>query len=272
MAKKTAQVQTKPKAKKDPFLSLLEGTSGVTGEGFFQNLTKHLAETFQADFALATEVIPDKPGYVRTLAFCGHGNQVESFEYSLEGTPCKCIYDKGLTHIKADLQELFPDDTDLVEMGANSYMGMPMIGKEGDKQGHICVLGSSVVGDYEQAHDYLKIFSSRAAAELERVKLERELRHQRESLSQMVDEQTVELRTAKDIAEQANRAKTEFLARMSHELKTPLNAIYGFSQLMKEETAGELNQVYKGYSNDIISASKHLKSIIDDLLDFSVIE
>lgn len=256
----------------DPFLSLLEGTCGVTGDLFFQNLVKCLAETFQAEFAIVTEHLPDKPGTVRTLAFFGNGSQLENLEYNVEGTPCQRVYANGLTHIKQDLQKIFSEDQDLVDMGVNSYLGMPLYNKDGDKQGHICVLGADVVGNYDQAHDYLKLFASRATAELERIKLERELIEQRASLSELVDDQVAELRQAKELAEQANKAKTEFLARMSHELKTPLNAIYGFSQLMAEETAGELNAVYKGYTNDIKTASQHLKHIIDDLLEFSVIE
>ena len=91
-------------------------------------------------------------------------------------------------------------------------------------------------------------------------------------MSSTVNEQTAELRSAKELAEQAKLAKTEFLICMSHELKPPLHTLHGFSQLMKEETAGELNAVYREHINSVLSTRGHLKNIIDDLLDFSIIE
>ncbi len=272
MVKRTSTLKISKYKQHDPFMYLLAGTTAVTGEGFFRHFVEHLAKTYQAQYALATELVPGKTDTVKTLAFYAHNTQMENFEYCIKSTPCSSVHSHGLSYFSADLQKLFPDDPDLVEMGVNSYLGMPLYSREGGKLGHICVLGANPLGEHEFAEAYLKIFSSRASAELERIYLERELIHQRESLSDMVDEQTAQLREAKDIAEQANKAKTEFLARMSHELKTPLNAIYGFSQLMNEGAAGELNQVYKGYAHDILSASSHLKNIISDLLDFSVIE
>ncbi|MGH8430279.1 MAG: sensor histidine kinase, partial [Solimonas sp.] len=82
-----------------------------------------------------------------------------------------------------------------------------------------------------------------------------------------------ELREAKDAAEQASRQKSEFLAKISHELRTPLNAILGFSEVMRMERFGEIqNDKYRGYVNDIHSSGAHLLSLINDLLDLSKVE
>src|SRR5262249_59161665 len=60
-------------------------------------------------------------------------------------------------------------------------------------------------------------------------------------------------------AEEANHAKSRFLATMSHELRTPLHAILGFSEIMRSEILGAHdNPVYKEYANDIHQSGQHL--------------
>jgi signal transduction histidine kinase len=78
---------------------------------------------------------------------------------------------------------------------------------------------------------------------------------------------------AVDEAELANRAKSSFLANMSHELRTPLNAILGFSEVMKDQHLGPVqNPRYLSYVNDIHSSGRHLLAIINDVLDLAKIE
>ncbi|NLL18585.1 MAG: response regulator, partial [Clostridia bacterium] len=72
--------------------------------------------------------------------------------------------------------------------------------------------------------------------------------------------------------EQANRSKTEFLATMSHELRTPLNAILGFAELLETESFGPLNDRQKRYTANILTAGKHLLSLINDILDITRVE
>ena len=85
------------------------------------------------------------------------------------------------------------------------------------------------------------------------------------AIAQLVD--------ARDAAELANGSKSEFLANMSHELRTPLNAIIGFSEIINQELYGPLdNPQYKDYVGDIHSSSRHLLSLINDILDLSKIE
>lgn len=77
---------------------------------------------------------------------------------------------------------------------------------------------------------------------------------------------------ARELAEAANKAKSAFLANMSHELRTPMNAIIGFSEVLVDETFGELNAKQKRYVHNILSSGRHLLQLINDILDLSKVE
>jgi len=74
---------------------------------------------------------------------------------------------------------------------------------------------------------------------------------------------------AKKVAERANIAKSEFLSQMSHELKTPMHAIMGFSQLMLHETKDKLTSDQKDNLKEIHNAADHLLTLINEVLELS---
>lgn len=77
------------------------------------------------------------------------------------------------------------------------------------------------------------------------------------------------LLAAKQIADEANKAKSEFLASMSHEIRTPMNAILGFSEILLNTIEDEKS---KGYLQAVLSSGNTLLSLINDILDLSKIE
>ena len=81
------------------------------------------------------------------------------------------------------------------------------------------------------------------------------------------------LEAARNAAEQANARKTEYLARISHEVRTPLHAILGFAEVIIEERFGPIgNDRYKDYVKDIHASARHVMSLATDLLDLAKIE
>ena len=81
------------------------------------------------------------------------------------------------------------------------------------------------------------------------------------------------LEAARSASEQANARKTDFLARISHEVRTPLHAILGFAEVIIEERFGPIgNDRYKDYVKDIHTSAQHVMSLANDLLDLAKIE
>jgi len=72
--------------------------------------------------------------------------------------------------------------------------------------------------------------------------------------------------------QEANRLKSEFLANMSHELRTPLNSIIGFSQMMYDGEAGEVSEKQQHFLTNVLSSSRHLLTLINDVLDLAKVQ
>ncbi|WP_370653257.1 ATP-binding protein, partial [Lacisediminimonas sp.] len=94
---------------------------------------------------------------------------------------------------------------------------------------------------------------------------------ERKLLDHALQENNVELESAKSAAEKANLAKSDFLSSMSHELRTPLNAILGFAQLI-ESGAPKLTPSQKRSTDQILQAGWYLLELINEILDLALIE
>ena len=95
-----------------------------------------------------------------------------------------------------------------------------------------------------------------------------ELRRANEDLERAA----TDARDAKEAADAANRAKSQFLANMSHELRTPLNAILGYTELIIDETYGDVPLKIKEVLERVERSGRHLLALINDVLDLSKIE
>ncbi|OGV55341.1 MAG: hybrid sensor histidine kinase/response regulator [Lentisphaerae bacterium GWF2_50_93] len=95
---------------------------------------------------------------------------------------------------------------------------------------------------------------------------------ERKRLDLVLQKYNVELESAKSVAEKANLAKSDFLSSMSHELRSPLNAILGFAQLMDSSGSPAPTDSQKENIAQILQAGWHLLKLINEILDLAVIE
>jgi signal transduction histidine kinase len=126
--------------------------------------------------------------------------------------------------------------------------------------------------DTESWHELAKGFASVAATAIARVEAVAEVHAQREMLASAVAERTVQLREAIAELRSASEAKTTFLANVSHELRTPMTAILGFTEILVGGDDGPLNPRQHEDATTILSSSRRLLELIDDLIDISRIE
>lgn len=157
-----------------------EGTATVTGSDFFRSLVRHLAQALQVRYALITECTDETKTQVRTLAFWTGEDFSEEMTFSLRGTPCEKVIAGKVSCYPEHLQSLFPEDKDLVDLKAESYMGLPLYSSAGEILGHLVVMDDKPLRTRDQAIPILRIFAARAGVELERKRAEEALRKSEE--------------------------------------------------------------------------------------------
>jgi formate hydrogenlyase transcriptional activator len=162
--------------------TIIEGTAHSTGELFFRTLVEHLARAIGTRHAFISEFIP--PGRIRTLAFWSGGKIVDNIEYELAGTPCQEVIHGGFCFYPSGLQLKYP----VTEPGIESYIGVPLTAPDGRILGHLCTLDESPLPNEPRRLALFRIFAARATAELDRLRLERDLRDREDQLRDLFEQ------------------------------------------------------------------------------------
>jgi formate hydrogenlyase transcriptional activator len=166
---------------------ITEGTAGSTGDEFFRSLVKHLAHALQVKYSFVAECTDEAKKNVRMLAFWQGEDFGNNIEFPLAGTPCQAVIQGNACSYPERLQMLFPEDEGLVVLGAQSYAGVPLINGAGNVLGHLVVIDDKPRVFSEQAFSLLRIFATRAGAELERKHASDALHQSQERLRTLLD-------------------------------------------------------------------------------------
>jgi len=148
---------------------LVQGTSRTTGEAYFHELVRNLAQTLEVEFAFTAELLDlNETKRARAFAIWGKNEFLEPIEYDLAGTPCETVLNKKVSYFGDDLQTLFPEATLLSQLSIKSYLGVPFFDSQGKPLGHIAIMDVKPLGDEQRLSAIMQIFADRVGAEYER--------------------------------------------------------------------------------------------------------
>jgi formate hydrogenlyase transcriptional activator len=184
-----AQTLVEPIADTEEFVALraiVEGTAGAVGLDFFQTLVRHLAAATGTKYAFIAEFLGGTRA--RTTAFWFNGAIADNVEWDLRGTPCEDVVFGNLCHHATGVSQRFPTDEPLVQMGIDSYLGVPLRDPDGRTMGHLAVFDDRPMPDEPRRLFIFRIFAARATAELLRLRVEKQLRESEQRYHDLFDE------------------------------------------------------------------------------------
>ncbi|KPQ24413.1 MAG: EAL domain [Halomonas sp. HL-48] len=167
----------------DTFRQLAEGMGQTGTPHFYPTLVKRLAKLLGVDHVLVARVNAgdvahdDLPRNVaETLAVWSNGRHLPNVTYPLAGTPCEGVVGREPCLYPCNVQQRFPDDHMLSELGAESYMGMPLFAADGTPIGLLALLKNSLMSVDGHTREVLSIVAAQAGAELGRQQAEAALK------------------------------------------------------------------------------------------------
>jgi formate hydrogenlyase transcriptional activator len=157
------------------FRAVVEATADKGGIEFLRHLVKNLAQSLGVEHAFVAE-FAGAEDRVKTIAFWSAGDWRPNVEYRLSGTPCERVVSGQLCLYRDDVQRLFPEDSDLVALGARSYLGVPLRAANGQTLGHLAALDTRPMQDDPRGLAIFEVFANRARVEMEALHAEVVLR------------------------------------------------------------------------------------------------
>ncbi len=233
----------------DAMNSMVESIVGTTGQASFDHLTQGLAGWLNVDYVILGEIV-DRDR-VRALSMFADGQFVKRFDYSLAGTPCEILIAEGYRAYPQGVSRLFPNDKDLIRLGVDGYVGVPVMNEEGEALGILCALSRSLLQERTHWPAVMAIMASKAAAEIVRMRYESE----RERFQgQLLQHQKLE-------------ALGTLAGGIAHDFNNIIAAILGYSQML-QRSLPENSKAEKA-NQEVLKATYRAKDLTSQILTFS---
>ncbi len=238
---------------------IVEGTSDYTGEKFFRLLVRNLAESLNAHGVWVTEYLKES-NRLRALAFWLDDHYVDEYEYDIPGTPCEPVLEShNICHVPQDVINLYPNDPDLPELNAVSYMGLALRDENEFVLGHLALLDNKPMTELPEAFAIFKIFAARAAAELRRMRFEKRLIENEAKLYRLINgtnDSLIELNEELVITQANKAAKLNFGANDKDLSGRLLKEIFDASSFQKVmQSFASMNTLTDSFASIILKSN-----------------
>jgi signal transduction histidine kinase len=172
----------------DLLRTVAEGTAGAVGDQFLRCLVRHVALAFAAKFAFVAEAAESNGEHVRVISGWYDGDWMnEPFEYDTGGKPCALVVERAVVAFPDALTKRFPEAKPAIDMGLESYLAICLRAADGTHLGHMAVMDAQPMEARDDDVAAMRIFASRAAAELERRQQAAALRRSRARVIEAAD-------------------------------------------------------------------------------------
>ncbi|MDX8407313.1 MAG: PAS domain S-box protein [Mariprofundaceae bacterium] len=162
------------KQSEQAFGTLVASIVGQSGQVFFDRAVRELASWLQMECVILAALSGEN--HVRALAMILDGKPVKNFSYHLTGSPCANLAEQDFCVFSESVCTRFPDDKQLRDIGAQSYIGISLRDADGHAIGILCAIGRGKLDPPERMREVFEIIASRAALELQRSQMEAEVK------------------------------------------------------------------------------------------------
>ncbi|WP_159789765.1 sensor histidine kinase [Sodalinema gerasimenkoae] len=272
----------------DTLSHFITQTAAVTGRDYYPVLAEQLTASLDVKYAIIGEICQwrdQHPTRVRSLCFWSGQGVVDNFEYDLVCTPCGRLLeqacetsgDLSLCWFPEEVQRHFPEDIDLVQLKAESYLGIALIDPDTRQPiGHICILDDRPISVEKRyrAEVLLSLFATRTVAELKREQAERREKERIKELETTLQE--LQYTQSKLVQIEKISSLGQLVAGVAHEINNPLGCITGNLSHTADYTADLLEHLslyQQHYPDTPPDLTEHAEEIDIDYLieDFPLI-
>jgi signal transduction histidine kinase len=254
---------------RDLLRTVAEGTAGAVGGAFLRELVRHVALAFDAKFVFVGEAADPTGEYVRMISGWYDGDWMdEPFEYETRGKPCALVVERSVVAFPEALTKRFPEAKPAIEMGLESYLAVCLRAADGTHLGHLAVMDAAPMAAGDDDVAAMRIFASRAAAELERRQQAAALRRSRTRVIEAADSERRRVgRDLHDGAQQRLVAVANLLKLAQRRLDDGDDAAEVVGMACDELSAAqtELRDLARGL-HPVALAERGLESALESLL------
>ena len=238
---------TDRKRAEEELQALVKSTVGTTGQDCFDKTVEILCEWLKADCAIIGEITDEST--VRVVSMQLDGEMIHDYTYSLEGTPCADVVEKGCCTYPEGVSTLFPDDDDLVKLKAEGYVGTPLRDKDGTIIGVLCAISRRKLRLPKEAVDVMSIIAARIASEIERGRVERQAQKHQSELIHVSRLSTIG-QMASELAHELNQPLCATMMHLESSLRMVKSDVSNMDKIGKklEAAVGQIDRAGKTVS------------------------